>query len=56
MYSLEPHANGTKYVALVMHANQESRIKHEKMGFYEGWGMALDQLVAMIKATPGKSE
>jgi len=24
-------------------------IKHEKMGFHEGWGTALDQLVAMIK-------
>ena len=47
--SLEPHANGTKYTALVMHADKESRMKHEKMGFHDGWGTALDQLVAMVK-------
>lgn len=47
--SLEPLGNGTKYTALVMHSNKEHRIKHEKMGFKEGWGTCLDQLVAMIK-------
>jgi uncharacterized protein YndB with AHSA1/START domain len=47
--SLEPDLTGTKYTALVMHTDKEARIKHEKMGFYEGWGAALDQLVAMIK-------
>jgi uncharacterized protein YndB with AHSA1/START domain len=47
--SLEQHANGTKYTALVQHANKEARVKHEKMGFQEGWRTALDQLVAMMK-------
>jgi uncharacterized protein YndB with AHSA1/START domain len=47
--SLEHHEKGTKYTALVMHANKEDRARHEKMGFQEGWGIALDQLVAMIK-------
>jgi uncharacterized protein YndB with AHSA1/START domain len=47
--SLAPHANGTKYNALVQHADKEACLKHEKMGFYEGWGACLDQLVAMIK-------
>lgn len=47
--SLEQHANGTKYAALVQHADKEARVKHEKMGFNEGWGTCLDQLVAMIK-------
>ena len=47
--ALEPHANGTKYTALVQHANKEARIKHEQMGFKEGWGACLDQLVAVIK-------
>jgi uncharacterized protein YndB with AHSA1/START domain len=47
--ALEPHEKGTKYTALVMHANKEDRAKHEKMGFQEGWGIALDQLVAMVK-------
>jgi uncharacterized protein YndB with AHSA1/START domain len=48
--SLAPHTNGTKYNALVQHADKEARLKHEKMGFYEGWGACLDQLVAIIKS------
>ena len=48
--SLEPHEHGTKYTALVLHTNKEDRAKHENMHFQEGWGLALDQLVAMVKA------
>ncbi len=47
--SLEPHGNGTKYTALVIHGDEEGRRKHEQMGFHEGWGKALDQLVALVK-------
>jgi uncharacterized protein YndB with AHSA1/START domain len=47
--SLAPHGNGTKYTALVIHGNEEDRKKHETMGFHDGWGKALDQLVAMVK-------
>jgi uncharacterized protein YndB with AHSA1/START domain len=46
---LEAHEKGTKSTAFVMHADKESRIRHESMGFEEGWGTALDQMVAMIK-------
>jgi len=49
--SLESRGNGTKYTALVIHGDEESRKKHEQMGFHEGWGKALDQLVAMIQDT-----
>jgi uncharacterized protein YndB with AHSA1/START domain len=47
--SLEPHGDGTKYTALVIHGDEASRRKHEEMGFHEGWGKALDQLVALVK-------
>jgi len=47
--TLEPHGQGTKYTALVMHRDEEARKKHEAMGFQEGWGKALDQLVAFVK-------
>jgi uncharacterized protein YndB with AHSA1/START domain len=47
--SLEPQGNGTKYTALAMHGDEESRKKHEAMGFHQGWGAALDQLVAVVK-------
>ncbi|OQW70561.1 MAG: polyketide cyclase [Proteobacteria bacterium ST_bin12] len=46
---LETVAGGTKYTAHVMHAHPEARIKHEQMGFEQGWGICLDQLIAMIK-------
>ena len=47
--SLAPYNNGTKYTALVMHNNAASRKQHQDMGFHEGWGAALDQLVAYMK-------
>jgi len=45
--TLTPHGKGTLYTALVLHGDEESRKSHEKMGFKEGWGKALDQLVAL---------
>lgn len=47
--SLEPHEKGTKYTALVIHGDEEGRRKHEEMGFHEGWGQALDQLVESVR-------
>ena len=47
---MEPHGKGTKYTAIAMHKDTASRTKHEEMGFHEGWGAALDQLVAHVKA------
>jgi uncharacterized protein YndB with AHSA1/START domain len=48
--TMEPTATGTRYTATAIHRDPESRIKHEEMGFYQGWGTALDQMVAYIKA------
>lgn len=47
--SMEPHGTGTKYSALAMHKDEASRNRHERMGFSEGWGRSLDQLVAHAK-------
>jgi len=47
--SMEPCGAGTKYTALVIHGDPDSRKKHEDMGFYSGWGTVLDQLVALVK-------
>jgi uncharacterized protein YndB with AHSA1/START domain len=46
---IEPHGQGTKYTAIAMHAEEEHRNKHDSMGFQDGWGTALDQLVAHVK-------
>jgi uncharacterized protein YndB with AHSA1/START domain len=48
--SLEKAGSGTKYTAHVMHADESAQKKHEAMGFHQGWGAALDQLVAIVKA------
>jgi uncharacterized protein YndB with AHSA1/START domain len=48
--ALAPHgANGTKYTVTAMHATEEGRTKHAERGFEQGWGAALDQLVALVK-------
>ena len=47
--AMEPHGAGTKYTATVLHSSEEARSKHEAMGFHQGWGAALDQLVVLAK-------
>ena len=47
---LEPAGTGTRYTARVLHGAEADRKRHEEMGFHEGWGTALDQLVAAVKA------
>jgi uncharacterized protein YndB with AHSA1/START domain len=47
--TMEDHAAGTKYSAHAMHKDEADRSKHEKMGFNEGWGLCLDQLLEVAK-------
>lgn len=47
--TLEPTASGTKYTAVARHKDAAGREQHEAMGFYEGWGQTMDQLVALVK-------
>jgi uncharacterized protein YndB with AHSA1/START domain len=47
--TLEPQGKGTKYTAIAIHKDEEDCKKHETMGFRDGWGKALDQLVAVVK-------
>lgn len=46
--TMEPHGEGTKYTAVAMHLDEAGREAHEAMGFHEGWGAALDQLVELV--------
>jgi uncharacterized protein YndB with AHSA1/START domain len=41
---------GTSYTATVLHASTAAREQHAAMHFEEGWGKALEQLVAFVKA------
>ncbi|MFZ5522807.1 MAG: SRPBCC family protein [Pseudomonadota bacterium] len=47
--ALAAHGKGTKYIATVIHADEAGCQQHAAMGFREGWGTALDQLVAYAK-------
>jgi uncharacterized protein YndB with AHSA1/START domain len=47
--TLESQGKGTRYTAVAIHRDDAGRKKHEEMGFYQGWGKALDQLVAHVK-------
>jgi uncharacterized protein YndB with AHSA1/START domain len=47
--TLEAQGNRTKYTAIAIHGDEASSKKHEEMGFYQGWGTTLDQLVALAK-------
>jgi uncharacterized protein YndB with AHSA1/START domain len=49
--TLSDVGQGTRYVATVRHNSAADRKRHEEMGFFEGWGKALDQLVALAKTT-----
>jgi len=45
---------GTDYMARVRHWTVTDREAHEKMGFYEGWGKATDQLEALVVTAPSQ--
>lgn len=45
----EPNGESTNYKVIVIHPDKESSKKHEDMGFYDGWGTCLDQMLECIK-------
>jgi uncharacterized protein YndB with AHSA1/START domain len=47
--ALEPEGSGTRYRAMAIHKTEGDRAKHAAMGFEQGWGTALEQLVAHAK-------
>ncbi len=46
---LQRHQKGTKYMAIAIHRDEAALKQHEEMGFHEGWGKALDQLVTYVQ-------
>ncbi len=51
--TLEATSGGTKYSALAMHADAKGCTSHAAMGFHDGWGKALDQLVELAHSLSG---
>ncbi|MCB9882817.1 MAG: SRPBCC domain-containing protein [Planctomycetes bacterium] len=50
MVHFGPEAEGTRYKAIALHVDSAGKQKHEDMGFFQGWGTALEQLVAHAKS------
>ena len=48
--TLQARGSATRYTAMVLHRDEQGRSKHEALGFQQGWSLALDQLVAVVKA------
>lgn len=48
--TLESLGNSTRYVATVMHSDESSRNKHQSMGFHDGWGIVVTQMVEYVKS------
>jgi len=47
---LEPKAVGTKYTVIAVHGDEAGKSSHEEMGFMDGWGTCLEQMVEAIKS------
>lgn len=50
--TMESIGAATKYKAVAKHKDPDTKKQHEEMGFMDGWGTALDQLVAFTKTLP----
>lgn len=46
---IEPHPSGTQYTIIAKHSDKEGCKVHDELGFYGGWGTALDQMIELIK-------
>jgi len=49
--TLQAEGTGTRYHAHVLHADPDSRKKHDDMGFRDGWSAALDQMIGVINSS-----
>ena len=47
--TFDHQGEGTFYRAVARHADADGAKAHENMGFHDGWGAALDQLVELMK-------
>ncbi len=46
--TFDPDGSGTRYRAVARHRTPQEARAHDAMGFHSGWGMAADQLEALV--------
>ncbi|GAA0621041.1 SRPBCC domain-containing protein [Thalassospira tepidiphila] len=44
-----PQGDGTLYRVHVLHRNTEDSLKHQEMGFFDGWGTVIEQLAKTVE-------
>jgi uncharacterized protein YndB with AHSA1/START domain len=44
IFTMADEGDGTRYVARVLHRDEADRVKHEEMGFFDGWNTGITQL------------
>lgn len=49
VYLIAPTEAGTKVTARALHPDKAARTQHADMGFFDGWGTALDQLEVLVR-------
>ena len=51
--TMEPSGSGTRYVFTALHRNAEDLRNNKESGFYQGTGIAIDQLVELVQSMAG---
>jgi uncharacterized protein YndB with AHSA1/START domain len=46
--TFDEHRGKTKFTVRALHWTVANREKHERMGFYQGWGESLERLVSLV--------
>jgi uncharacterized protein YndB with AHSA1/START domain len=49
--TLLDHPDGTEYRAVVRHADKAACMRHEDLGFADGWGTVIAQLAALVEGS-----
>lgn len=47
--ALRDHPDGTDYRVIVCHRDPAGRARHERFGFFDGWGTVTDQLAERVE-------
>ena len=50
IWSIEAEGSGTRYIARARHWTAQDSVRHEEMGFTDGWGTCADQLKILCEA------
>lgn len=48
LVDFEPERDKTRYTARARHWTADDRMRHEQMGFHEGWATCADQLAELV--------